>query len=156
MMRLIANLLLVAMATVFSTTPVIAADAKKSDALAASASRSSFIDQTKRYTAWKVATLLENRKFGAILDCHLSTGKHRAGFDLLLNDYSVVSAQEKSDATELRNMDRDLRESKGIESRSQSLRAAAVYAQEFRRKSRLESTPGRLCACGQGEDVEVR
>jgi len=79
------------------------------------------VDQTKRHTAWKLAGMLADRHFAAILDRHLSSGEHRADLIPLLSDYAVVSAEAMSAANTLRSEDQKLRASKGIDTQIDSL-----------------------------------
>jgi hypothetical protein len=86
-----------------------------------------FVDHSKRYLAFRTAALLEDRSFTAILRRHLSLEQRQAQLGAILDDYRIVGAAAASSTDGLSQVDRQLRQHKGIEALAQDLLELRLY-----------------------------
>lgn len=126
-MRLPALASLAVLAAQLLTTSVIAAD-RPELAPSVRAGRSTTLTlETKRYTAWKVAQLLNDRSFPAVLSRHLGSGDQAAMLNRVMEEYALTGAPAQADARQLAQIDQQLREHKGIARLSESLLELRLY-----------------------------
>jgi len=126
-MRLLARTLLAAATALLAMTSAFAADARDATPAVSRAAPPALAFETKRYSAWKIARLLNDRNFPAVLQRHLSTADRHAGLNRVMDDYRITSAQAQADAGELVALDRQLRERKGVARHSQGLLELQLY-----------------------------
>jgi hypothetical protein len=126
-MRLLAGPLLAAATALLTMTSAAAADRAEATFATPRTAAPTFAFETKRRAAWKVAQMLNDRSFPAVLDRHLSPASHRASLGTVLDEYRITSAQAQADADEVGALDKQLRERKGIAGRSRNLLELQLY-----------------------------
>jgi hypothetical protein len=108
--------------------PAQAAGARLNADTTMQARQPTLVDQSKRDTASRVARLLEDRHFVAVLQRHLSQNEDKASLNSLLADYGVTSGHAMASARLLSSIDQRVREYKGIAADTGSLLELRLYA----------------------------
>ena len=85
------------------------------------------VDQNKRFAAYKVATMLDDRHFAAVVERRLAGATQPVMLKPMLDEYSTASTQAKSAADTLRNTDSVIRQQKAIAADSGSVMEMRLY-----------------------------
>lgn len=85
------------------------------------------IDEAKRFSAWKVASMLGDRNFSALIERQLAGNDQAVMLKPLLSEYGAVSVQAKAAADALRSTDQVLRQQKAIAADTDSLTDVRLY-----------------------------
>ncbi len=115
------------MKLIVKTFLVIAVAFTSSFASAASSHKPGKVDQDKRFAAYQVAGMLEDRQFVALVERQLAGTREAVMLKPLLNDYSAMGTQAKSAADTLRRADQALRQHKAIAGETDSLLEMRLY-----------------------------
>jgi hypothetical protein len=85
------------------------------------------IDEAKRFAAYKVAGMLSDRQFTAVVQRELAGKSQPVMLDPLLSDYSATSTQAKAASDTLRTTDRVVRQQKAIAADTSSVMEMRLY-----------------------------
>lgn len=85
------------------------------------------VDQNKRFAAYKVATMLEDRQFAAVIEKQLAGATQPVMLKPMLDEYSTASTQAKSAADALRSTDSAIRQQKAIAADTGSVMELRLY-----------------------------
>lgn len=85
------------------------------------------IDDAKRFAAYKVAGMLSDRQFTAVVQRELAGKSQPVMLSPLLNDYSATSTQAKAAAATLRSTDQVVRQQKAIAADTGSVMEMRLY-----------------------------
>lgn len=91
------------------------------------AAKPSKVDEAKRFAAYKVAGMLADRKFAAVVERELAGNTQPVMLKPLLNDYSATSIQAKAAADTLRTTDQVVRQQKAIAADTGSVMEMRLY-----------------------------
>jgi len=89
-----------------------------------------FVDQAKRYAAWKVASMLGDRNLLALLEKDFAANGKVVPLNSLLAEYGAWGVQAKNSAKALQSLDLQVRQQKAIANDSQSLLELRLYKPE--------------------------
>ena len=113
-------------AAIFSTV----AQAADLPAASKAATKPTVVDQGKRFAAWKVAAMMGDKNFVALVQRNLA-GKTKVDQPVMLNtlltEHSTSSAAAKLDANALTQIDQNVRQYKGIAAQSKSVMEVCLY-----------------------------
>lgn len=96
-------------------------------ALAQRPAKATKIDDAKRFAAYKVAGMLSDRQFTAVVQRELAGKSQPVMLSPLLNDYSATSTQAKAAAATLRSTDQVVRQQKAIAADTGSVMEMRLY-----------------------------
>jgi hypothetical protein len=126
-MKLVVKTLLVISAAIASCATVSAQTVYAGAAPAQRAAKPSKIDDAKRFAAYKVAGMLQDRQFVAVVQRELAGKTEPVMLKPLLNDYSASGVQAKAAADTLRSTDLVVRQQKAISADTDSVMEMRLY-----------------------------
>jgi hypothetical protein len=126
-MKLVVKTLLVISVALATSISATAQTVYAGSAPAQRPAKASKVDETKRFAAYKVAGMLADRQFVAVVERELASTAQPVMLKPLLNDYSATSTQAKAAADTLRTTDQVVRQQKAIAAETGSVMEMRLY-----------------------------